>query len=173
MSILLKHSIAAILMCTALASSTFASARVTPEEACRVYLSTQTSVTTMGGNTYDLSKEDAHGAFLMATGSIQHGVSAHLLGALQEDESAGSGVKRVGKKLGDLLKSGTPLESVTAAQVLGAGDKIDFFKGALNYVINTFLWDKTQGKTTEVTAPEVASAFCVRTRLIDFKKSLG
>lgn len=171
-SILKKGS--ALWLCTILLATTAsASADLTPEEACKTYLAAQTQVTTKGGDTYDLSKEDAHGAFESSSASIQHGASSHLLGSLQTDKTAGTGVRRVGKKLGELLKAGTPLESIRPESVLGPNDKIDFFKGALNYIINTFLWDKNLGVTTEVTAPETASALCLRTRFINFKKTLG
>jgi hypothetical protein len=145
-----------------------------PETSCKAWLATQTAVQTRGGDTYDLSKVDAHEAFLGSNRVINGGIPDFLKGDLQKDAGASASAKIVGKRLAHLLsRENRSLESITFEDFPNQKNITTSLKETLNFIINHFLWDNGVQKITEVTLEEVAAASCMRHRLIDHKKSLG
>lgn len=85
-----------------------------PEASCKEWLTTQTAVQNRDGNTYDLSKVDAHEAFLGSGRIINGGIPDFLKGDLQNLASNRPDVMSTGKELADLLENrGRSIESIT------------------------------------------------------------
>lgn len=144
------------------------------EASCKEWLATQTAVQNRGGDTYDLSKVDAHIAYLDSDRYIKGGIPDFLRGDLQNDKDASLSAKIVGKRLAHLLsRENRSLEGITCADFPSQNNIKNSLPETLNFIINHFLWDDGIKKITEVTLEEVAAASCMRHRLIDYKKSLG